>query len=271
MRTLEASGVGESSRSKATVMFPVRPPILAGPGSNLVAISLLIQAFEKSRPDINLDAPRSMGSAATVRAVADGLITVGLISRPLHDSETGWGLTVLPYARTAVVWGAHPSVQEAGVSTGELVQMFQGAKTRWQDGQEIVLFTREPEDISVQILEQRIPGFREAYQNGHGVKRWTTLHSDREMNRLLAVTPGALGLTDLGSTKVHRSPVKVLQFNGIPPTGPNVGSHRYPLVKTLRFVFRKETLPGQAMAVIQFARSREAEKVLRANGYLLQE
>ena len=149
--------------------------------------------------------------------------------------------------------------------------MFQGAKTRWQDGQEIVLFTREPEDISVQILEQRIPGFREAYQNGHGVKRWTTLHSDLEMNRFLAVTPGALGLTDLGSTKAHRSPVKVLQFNGIPPTAPNVGSHRYPLVKTLRFVFRKETLSGQAMAFIQFARSREAEKVLRANGYLPQE
>lgn len=252
-------------------MLPARPPIFAGSETNLVAVSLLVEAFEKHRPEATIDAPRGMGSAATIRAVAEGLIAVGLISRPLRDVEGDWGLTTLPYARTAVIWGAHPSVQEEGISTEELLQIHRGAKTRWRDGREVVLFTREPQESSIECLEQKIPGLREIFRNGHGARRWTTLYSDQGMNRLLAATPGALGPTDLGSVNACRFPVKVLQFNGFPPTSANVGSERYPLVKTLYFVFRRGALPVQAMTFIQFARSKEAEKILRSHGFLPQE
>lgn len=57
-------------------------------------------------------------------------------------------------------------------------------------------------------------------------------------------------------------------MNGVLPTPENVTSGRYPLVKTLSFVFVKEKLSPEARAFINFARTPAAKKALGAKGYL---
>ena len=47
---------------------------------------------------------------------------------------------------------------------------------------------------------------------GRGVAR-----NDAEMARLLASTPGAVGITDLGVIRTSRLPVKALAVNGVAP------------------------------------------------------
>lgn len=247
---------------------PAGPLIFAGSGTNLLITRRLAEAFGRAHPAIPIEVPASIGSTGGIRAAAEGAIAVGLTSRPLREKERGLGLTVLPYARTAVVIGAHPSVVDDGITFEDFVNIYKGTKAAWKDGREIVVLTREPGDSSIEVLEQEVPGFKEAYAESHRAKRWTTLFTDQESNRTLARTHYAIGLTDMGAISAEGLAIKVLKVNGVSPTPENVGSGKYPLVKSLRFVFPKDKLPGGAKAFLDFVRSKEGEKILRASGYL---
>jgi len=245
------------------------PPVIAGSGTNLPITRLLVEAFGRLRPGIKIEVPASIGSLGGIRAAADGAIAVGLISRPLKAEEEGLGLTVLPYARTAIVIGAHPTVADDGITFDELVQIYKGAKTRWKDGREIIVLSREPGDSSIEVLAREVPGFAEVYAESQRAGRWLTLFTDQEMLAALAKTPYAIGLADLGAMTSGRLPIRALKVNGVPPAPDTVLEGRYPLVKTLAFVYRSDRLPADAGAFLEFARSREAEKILKANGYLV--
>ena len=89
------------------------------------------------------------------------------------------------------------------------------------------------------------------------------------MEQVLARTPHTIGFVDIGTIAAERvSSIKVLRFNGVSPTLENVSNGKYPLVKDLAFVFRKDRLPDNAKAFLNFIQSREGEKILRANAYL---
>jgi len=247
---------------------PSAPLVFAGSGSNLAITRVLAEAFGRVHPEIRIEVPASLGSTGGILAAVDGAIAVALVSRPLREQEKGLGLTVVPYARTAVVIGAHPSVADDGISLEDLVQIYKGTKSRWKDGREIIVLTREPGDSSIEVLERTIPGFKEAHTESHRARRWFTFYTDQEMGRALAKTPHAIGVSELGAITVERLPIKALRVNGVFPTPETVASGGYPLVKTLAFVFRKETLPTGARAFLDFVRSKQGERLLRSSGLL---
>ncbi len=249
--------------------MPSPPLVFAGSGTNLPITRLLVEAFSRVRPGIKIEVPASIGSLGGIRAAADGAIAIGLISRPLKAEEKGLGLTVLPYARTAVVIGAHQSVPDDGITFDDLVQIYKGTKTRWKDGPEIVVLARESGDSFIEVLGREIPGFKEVYDESQRAKRWLTLFTYQEMLAALVKTRDAIGFADLGAITAERLPIKALKVNGVPPTPETVLSGRYPLVKTLAFVFRNDRLPAAARGFMDFVRSSDGEKIVKANGYLV--
>ena len=243
--------------------------IFAGSGSNLEITRLLAKEFSKSHPKFKIDVPASIGSKAAIQAAADEAITVGMISRPLNEQEKKLVLTVVPYAQTATVFTAHPSVADNNITSAELIEIYKGTKNKWQDGQEIIVLTREEGDSSITLLEKNIPEFKEVFAQSYRAKRWTTLYKDQEMNSVLAKTPYAIGLADVGTLAAERlSSIKVLKFNSVAPTLENVANGKYPLIKSLAFVYHKQKLPPNAKAFLNFIHSQEGEKLLRANGYV---
>jgi len=242
--------------------------VIAGSGTNLPIIRVLAKAFQRTHPGISIDVPASIGSTSGIRAAADGAIAIGLISRPLKENEKGLGLDVVTYARTPLVIGVHPSVAEENISYAGIVDIYKGKKRSWQDGGDIVVLTREPGDSNIEMMTNGAPGFREAYEESRKSKRWTVLLSDLEMNQTLARIPHAIGFSDLGSLMVERHRIKALKVNGVAPTLRNIQEGKYPLIKALMFVFRKEKLPPTAREFLVFVRSKEGAGILKANGYL---
>ncbi len=254
-----------------TVEPSSRHLVFAGSGVNLQIVRLLAEAFKQSHPDEfqKIDVPTTIGSTGAIQAVADGAITVGLISRPLKDQEKKLGLTVVPYAQTATAIATHPSVAEDGITSSELIQIYKGTKSHWQDGQRIVVLSREEKDSSIVLLEKKIPKFKEVFADSNHARFWSILYTDRDMEQVLARTPHTIGFVDIGTIATERvSSIKILRFNGVSPTLENVSNGKYPLVKDLAFVFRKDRLPDNAKAFLDFIQSREGEKILRANAYL---
>jgi len=167
-----------------------------------------------------------------------------------------------------MIIGVHPSVAEDNITSEELLDIYRGKKSKWKDGKEIIVLTREPGDSSIEVLAKRIPGFGTVYDESRQSKRWSILYKDLAMNETLAKTPCAIGLSDLGAVTIEKHAIKPLKINGVAPALDNLASGKYQLYKTLTFVYRKDKLPTEARAFMNFVRSREGEKILKANGYL---
>lgn len=242
--------------------------MFAGTGSGLAVTRRLAQAFGRHHPGITITVPSSIGSTGGIRAVADGAITVALFSRPLREPEKVLGLTVVPFARTAVAIAVHPGVVDDDITFGDFVKIYEGKKTRWRDGHEIIVLTRQPDDAVTQELSQKVPGFEGARAESQKARRWTMLFTDQDMNRTLAKTPFAIGFAALGTLTAERLAVKTLAVDGVRPTHEDVRSGRYPLSMTLSFAFAPRRLPEAAQVFVDFVRSRAGRDILRAEGFV---
>jgi phosphate transport system substrate-binding protein len=242
--------------------------VAAGSGVNLGITQLLAEAFVKHHPQIACDVPGSIGTKGAIRATADGAITFGLISRPLEKEEKALGLIAKPYARVPIVVATHPSVTDDGITHQELIEVYQGKRTRWQDGNQIIVLSRERWDSGFQVLQAKIPGFKAAYEESHQAKRWTIHFTDQEANQALAKTPYAIGVSDLGMIKTEHLNLKVLKLNGLMASPENLLNGSYLLDRELSFVYREKNLDERASLFFDFVGSDEGRKILTANGYL---
>lgn len=259
------------SVARTSIVPPSSPTnhlVIAGSGTNLSITRLLAKAFMQIHPEIGIEIPESIGSGAAIRAAADGAIPIGLISRPLEGKEKKLGLTVLDYARTALVIGVHPSVPDNAITYSDFVNIYRGTKNRWKDGKEIIVLTREPGESSIEVLMKEIPGFTEVYDASQKAALWSTIHKDQVMNQTLAKTPSAIGLSDLGTITVEHLNIKPLMINGIAPSLKNINNNTYKLVKTLSLVYRKENLQRPAKLFLDFVQSKNAANILNTNGFI---
>ncbi len=229
---------------------------------------LLVDAFVKDHPQVAIDIPGSIGTRGAIKAVTDGAITFGLISRPLKEEEKALGLVAKPYAQTAIVIGAHPGVPDQSITSQELIDIFKGTKTQWKDGKEIIVQAREKTDSGFAVLEKNIPGFKEVYQESQDAKRWTLYFTDQEANRALASTPCAIGVTDIGMVATENLRINVLKFNGIEPGLESLRNGTYPLTRVLSFVYREENLPESAKAFLNFVYSDAGQRIMASKNYL---
>lgn len=242
--------------------------VIAGSGSNLPAIRLLLKAFSRLHPNIHFAEPTNIGSDGAIRAVADGAISIGLISRPPHDDEKKLGLTIVPYARTTVAIGVNPLVKDDGITFNELNSIYRGEKTTWKDGHKIIVLSREPGESSIYVLTENVPGFREVYDDSIKHNRWSIILKDEGMNQKIQSTPYSIGFTDMGAIVSQKLKIKMLKLNGIYPSPKNVANNSYPLYKTLAFVYRPERLTRDIKAYMSYVCSPEGKDILLNNGYI---
>jgi phosphate transport system substrate-binding protein len=247
---------------------PSTPVVLAGADPCLPAVRVLARAFGQTRPEVKIEVPEAIGSRGALRALAEGPVTVALLSRPLDEADKPRDVRVLPFARTALVIAVHPSVAETAITSPDLVRIYRGQKTRWRDGHEVVVLTREAGDHTIQTFGRVVAGFREAYEAGLRSRPWRVFSTDRQMNAALARTAHGVGFSDVGAIFADRVPVKALALDGVAPTPDNVARGRYRLVETLAFAFYPRKLPADAKAFVEFALSRAGKEIIRAHRYL---
>ena len=249
----------------------VRPPEvvhLAGSGSNLPLTRALAEAFQARSPNLHVVVFDSIGSTGAVAATYDDVIELGLVSRPLKDSEAALDLLVHPYARVPVVVAVNLAVPDESITTTDLVDIYAGRRRQWSDGTRIVVLQRERGDSSHRAVDEHLPAFEAVNDAAYRENRWPIVESDQAMQEALSITAGAIGLFDLGAIVLQRLPVKPLNIDEIAPSEASVQSGRYPVSKDLAFISVEQ--PGGAAA--EFLRfvveGEQARNLMRDSGYI---
>ena len=237
--------------------------IVAGSGTNIPITEKLAAAY-RTKTGNKIEVPKSIGSDGAVKAVQDGTISLGLVSRPLTETEQAAGLKTIRYARVGIVFAVHPSVREDNVTFEDILRMHRAQKTVWADGTRIKVLIRNVHDSSNQILFSMIPGFQRVIEESLAENRWPIMYHDVEMSDMLRAKAGSFGHTDTTSIKIFGG-IKALSTNGIEPTPENLRSGRYPWIKELSFLYKGE-LPDQAKRFVEYVLSPEGSMIIEANG-----
>jgi phosphate transport system substrate-binding protein len=238
---------------------------LAGTGAWLPLARALADAFGRARPGPAVVVHESIGSRGGLRAVADGVIDIGLVA---HDEETPPavdGCVTVPVARAAVVFAVHPSVHATSITSDEAIAIFSGRMPRWPDGAVVVPLLRESGDSATRLAGAALPGFADAVGREWERGRWPTLLTDADMGRALASTPGSIGLYDLGSIFLEGLPVAPLALDGVAPSTEALAAGRWPLVRTLTMLVGPRP-SARARAFVEFVGEAEGRAVIAGCG-----
>jgi phosphate transport system substrate-binding protein len=238
---------------------------VAGSGSGVVICRALARALRERDPSVQIVVHDSIGSTGGVRAVHDGAVDVGVITRPLHDHETALGLRIIPIARVPAVAIAHPEVRDEGLSSEDLLAIYRGERARWSDGTPLVALLRERGDSSHAAIGRVLPEFRAVNDDAIASRRFRILYHDEELVRAVLAIRGAFGISDTALVRSHATSPRILAIDGRMPDAGAVGEGGYPYIKPLSLVFRGALGP-EARAFVDFARSEEGARVLASLG-----
>lgn len=242
---------------------------IAGSGACLPLGRALASSFDAGETRVVVH--DSIGSTGGVRAVHDGVIEIGLVSRPLHEHERSLGLRVVPFARVPVVFIAHPDVPATGLGRDQIVAAYRGALDRWPAPQHadtelpVNVLLRERGDSGQLAVARALPGFGEAVHDSLARGRFRVLYHDEDLVRAVARIPGALGISDL--VQARRAAVRVLEVDGVVPSPDAVRDGTYPFHRDLALVLAPEP-SALAARFAAHVRSPAARETIRAAGAL---
>lgn len=263
MISLLSLGCSEKSITTTDTMHSqnsATPFVIAGSGTNLPITGKLAEAYY-AKTGIKIDVPGSIGSDGAINAVKSGSLELGLVSKHLSSIDRAAGLKELPYARVAIVFGAHVNVSDANLCDSDIISIIKGSKTTWSDGSKIHVFIRQNKDSSNLALYDIVPGYKESLLDAYEHQRWQIIYSDSDMSEAIKENNGAFGLT--ASTEISKKGAKTkpLYYNGISPTIENIRNGTYPLTEDLSFIY-KEPLSSRATNFLDYVFSDEGQNIL---------
>jgi len=173
------------------------------------------------------------GSTAGIIAVQSGACHIGMSSRPLKPEETGLNAIQIAYDAIAII--VHPKNPVAGLSLGQIRDIFAGRIRNWSDlgGPDalIVVVTREEGSgtrgaFSQMVMAQQDISEQALVQDSNGAVREIVV---RDKN--------ALGYISFGLLDPR---VKALSIDGTAPTHENIMAGRYQLKRPFLILLRPD-------------------------------
>ena len=238
---------------------------IGGTGAALGTMQLLANAFRVRNPDILVTVLPSLGSGGGIKAATEGVLGIGVSSRPLKQSERKRGAAELEYARTPFVFAVSVESGVTSLTTAELADIYAGRMAGWPDGSPVRVLLRPVSDIDTEMIMSMSPALRQgmlAAQARPGVR---VSVNDQDAANDLEKIAGAIGPSTLALLLSESRPLRALKLDGVEPTAANAASGAYPYYKRLFIV----TGPKRTAAVerfIAFVQSPAGQKILTSNG-----
>jgi len=253
------------------IMFP--GPALAetvrisGTGGAIGGMRLLAEAFRKAEKGVDVIILPSLGSSGGIRAVLAGRLDIGLSARPLSPEEMAQGPRQTAYARTALVFAVNPDVKRSDTTLAEVIDIYAGRKTTWEDGTALRLILRPAADTDTVILRNMSGEMAYAVQQSQNREGLIVASTDQHSADVIERTSGSFGTTTLALVASEKRKIRMLSLSGATPTTKSVRDGTYPYSKTFFMVTRQTPSPA-AGKFVRFVRSPGGKAILSRVGHV---
>ncbi len=215
------------------------------------------------------------GSSGGVAQLAEGLVDIGMISRPLADHDRGkfpkfsFAAHIIGYDGVALV--VPQKLAQRGVKAltkDQIKKIYEGTITNWRDcggpDQRIVFYNKEPGRGTWETFAN--------YLYGSAEKAPKVFHLEVGSNQegLTKVTQTNGGITQLSAAwaKGEVYPLAILEGNKvIEPNSSNIGSGVYPMSRPLVLVTAAKPTED-VQKFVGYILSPEGQSIVAKHGYL---
>lgn len=221
---------------------------IGGAGSAMGSMRALAEAFQKTHPDFQYELLPNAGSSGGIKAVVNGVLQIGLITRHSFAEEKANDLQVLEYGRTPLIFITNkPNVK--GLKYSEITDIYAGRLNKWPDGQPVRLVLRPLKNADTLIFAKSSPEMNAALDAAHQRKGLTVAITADEAIEIVSRVPGSL----CSST---------LAVDGVEPTLENLKNGRYPYYKPLYLTYDAAKSTALVNRFVEFVRSPQAQGLL---------
>lgn len=239
---------------------------IPGTGACEECLGHLATAFNRAHPGLTVEVPPSVGSRGGIKAAGDGRAVLGRVARKINDSETGLGLSYLPFAKDAVVFAVGEKVEVTDLTPAQLADIFSGKTANWQQvgGNEapVRVLYREEGDSSLSAIQESLAPFASLTFAPQG----KCAYHDHEMISLLNKFPTSIGFATNSCLAKPDNQARPIAVDGAAPTSENVRSGRYQLVCEYALVYKQAKLNDLAKEFIDFIFSDAGKQILAEHG-----
>jgi len=240
---------------------------ISGTGGAIGGMRLLAEAFRKAEPGVDVIILPSIGSSGGIRAAIAGKLDIGISARQTSPEEMAQGARQTAYARTAFVFAVHPDVKRSGTTLAEVLEIYAGRKTTWDDGTALRLILRPTFDTDTIALRDMSPGMAYAVEQAQKREGLFVATTDQNSADAIERTNGSFGTTTLSLVVSEKRRIRMLSLSGVKPTTESVRDGTYPCTKTFYLVTRPTPSPI-AGKFIRFVRSPEGKAILSRVGHV---
>ena len=238
-----------------------------GTGCGMALMMPLIAAFQKTRKDVRFEVQKSLGSAASLKAIARDALDVAVPGRALKAHEMADQLAWYEYGKTPYAVLTHRNAAVDNLTTGQFAAMYDGTLARWPNGDFVRVILRPEDDIDTKVLRGMSPEMDKAVTAAHARKDMLLGITDQESFDHLKKTSGSIGFVPLTMALSEPGSVNVSRLNGVQPTLANLSAGKYPYAKTIFVVTKKDASPA-VRAFVEFLNSKKTRAMAARYGVL---
>jgi phosphate transport system substrate-binding protein len=246
-----------------------QPIKIAGTGSAVGAMELLIVEFSKKNPRASFAPVEAVGSNGAIRAATAGALDLAVISRPLGDAERNSGAQGVEYARTPFVLAVNAKVPVNALTREQVAELLAGKIEQWPNGQRARYVMRPANDTDTKIVMGLSPAVASAMNQALKRPGMLVASTDREAAELIEKTPGAVGASTLGAIMSESRTITAVALDGAKPSVQALLSGAYPLHKQLFVVWGKNEPAPMVKNFVEFLATPQAKAVLQRTGHVV--
>jgi phosphate transport system substrate-binding protein len=216
------------------------------------------------------------GTGAGIESVLSGMADIGLVSRALRDEEKKkLDYATIGYDAVVVIVNSANPLSE--IRSDVLAALYNGAVPNWKEiggrDEPVLLISKLPGRSTLEIFEE-YAGLRHASRLEKGIRGTISISafeigSNLESATLVGGLPGAVGYVSMGSALSligKGMPLKILSLEGVEGTRENVMNGRYPVMRELNLVFKREN--RRVKQFIEFFLGPEGQSAVKKNGFI---
>uniref|UniRef100_C6E0B9 Extracellular solute-binding protein, family 1 n=1 Tax=Geobacter sp. (strain M21) TaxID=443144 RepID=C6E0B9_GEOSM len=240
---------------------------ISGTGAGCALMVPLIDAFEKENKGIKVHMEKSLGSTASIKATAKNALDLAISGRPLKPAESAEGLVQLNYGKTPFVLVSNARTRESNLSLKQVVGMYSGKIPKWPNGGFVRVVLRPDEDTDTKIIRAISPDMDMAVTAAQARKDMLLGITDNEAYEAVSKVPGTLAFMGLTLPLSQPGSVKVLRLDGALGSVATLAGGKYPYVKPLYLMTRKES-SAATEKFVKFLYSKKGKSMAVRHGLL---
>lgn len=240
--------------------------VISGSGNPEYVISQLASAFNARQSAHRVAVPPSTGMAGGIRDVLEGRTSLARAGRPLTEAELAQGLVYVVLGREAIVVAGGAGVTARGITLEQLFEVYSGKITNWNALGGKPAPIRAIGKESTDSVRRQVAKYFKDLVLGDLVK---VVHLDTHLIELLDRYPSSFTIMNRSALGACKTKVVYLALNGIEPSIENLANGSYPLVMEFGLLHKPNGLSPAAKAFLDFVRSPDGAKILRAHGVLV--